>query len=69
MRGMKGQWEQEIDWQRTHRGEVRPRKKVSGLQWGTGQYEHRKMAAAEANPLLLCVNESNMVEVRALPPR
>lgn len=36
---------------------------------GTGKYEHREMAAARANPLLLCVNESNIVEVRALPPQ
>lgn len=27
------------------------------------------MAVARANPVLLCVNESNIVEVRALPPR
>ncbi len=68
MRGMKGQWEQEIDWQRTHWGEVRPQQKLSGLR-GTGQYEHREMAAAKANPVLLCVNESNIVEVRAFPPQ
>lgn len=36
---------------------------------GTGNYELSDEAAAGANPLSLGVNESNVVEVRALPPQ
>lgn len=33
------------------------------------RYEPRETAGSRANPVLLWVNESNIVEVRALPPQ
>lgn len=36
---------------------------------GLGKYGRREIAAARANTVLLCVNESDIVEVRTLPPQ
>lgn len=35
----------------------------------SGQYEHRAMAEARLFPILLCINDSNIVEVRTLVPQ
>lgn len=47
-------------------------KATTESEWGaegTGQYEQRQLAAARTNPALLCLNEQNTVQVRALPPQ
>lgn len=66
MRRMKGQWEQEIDWQRTWWGQGKAQQQR--VSWGrkvTGQHGQTQAAAAGANPVSLCLNEWNTAEVRS----
>lgn len=59
MRGMKGQWEQGIDWQRIHLDKARQQHKPNVLQ-GYGENRNTEPTAAGANAVSLCVNESNI---------
>lgn len=54
MRGMRGQWEQEIDWERTHWDKVRQQHKASGLQGHRTMWTQRNGSSRSQSRLIVC---------------